>query len=650
MSSSLARIGRTFIKNNFPATTARFLPECLKASPITFYDHEDAQRISSKIRSVLQKKQFNRLSNADLEFALFFYSLTARYNLIWDLCSELRNSRCHNKLITPSTYILLLQAICRSKDKRMVSHAVNIYAELYSGPHLNLTSHQHDFAAQCLLTAFQRCHDFTALVLLKALYENCISRFASNELIELLYLAAFLHTHLNTGQYSEALKLWNTTFTTYKESKGAHELMNSLPFVELLQAMCTNQDLSSLALWLEVLLKIDPDLDLVESHWPQFLSAAIDNSHYPTVHLIYSQFIMKGHKEISVDEVLFSTKFEKLQKNNTPLNTMADETLYQILHVLSTHGDITSTQNLIQWHHIYKSWKGENSMTKDLTIQILSAHCHNIHTSFESILDIIHSFSTKSNQHLSYKDITDSISHKWFTLDMEDQFVKAAKANELEIIKTIEQAEESKPRKISNPNLAASTQGNILSNTRILDAFVYNHVTYTLENHHSEACLQLFVNCVLNHINRYQNVTGMAVALSAIQRGVNDRRRTDTSFFSAESLDIMCSIISKSRSARLCGHEIFKFARRIGFSISLHNYERLMQSVKGSHLTDLLRIYQDACMQDLGQLPPRFCRKETGLSAPTDPEVYTQEEKDIHEKYYGYDVRDCGYLRFALRG
>lgn len=627
---------KQFTETQFPKWH-HSLPLCLKMAQNIKYDRNEAIRLSKMIKHMSNRHGYN-WAGSNLEYAIFMTSLIGNYNVLWDLTANIKQTL---KRVQPSVYLLLLQSINLSQQKGMLPCSLNLFNELNrSYPYLS--QFDRDTAATHLFESFRTCDDFSLLFLLKTAYENYIHRRVRDKSIELKYVLVYFHVYLNSGQYNRALQLWESSFDRFSEEHDPVEIFRLLPFKELLECMCTNRDFSHMHKWIQKLISLDPTLETIGMLWSKCLLLALDENYFEVVHLLYTKFIMKDQGDISIDDILFSSKMKNLQTNNIPLLSLSDTTIHQILHVLTINGDTSLTESLIQWHHIQKLWKGEKHLTKDLYLQILKAHCHQKSQNFHSILDIIDAIIDSHN--ITYKDISESISFKLFTLQVKDASVSAAKAQKQLIFNSIQLSasdDDLRPRKVQNPNLYSSEQGNILSKVSILSSFISSNMGYLLKNS-SSTTIQLFVNCLLDHITKYQNFSGLAIALMTIAKTIRDENRS-LRFLDQDSIDILCHSLSRSTS-RFCGLEILTFAKKYDFLMSLENYELLIASANQCEIPDLLDYYLDTCYKEHGVLP---AHKSLPDNAPAKPVAYTEHEK-VHQLHFLFDQRDANYLRFAF--
>ncbi|SGZ51189.1 CIC11C00000005892 [Sungouiella intermedia] len=627
-----------------------------------------------------------RYSPKEVEELMFLNVCARDYNLVWNIAQLIKLDPISLRYQTPSVYLLLLLLITAKGDTSQAMLALNLYAELYSGSR-KLTEEESNLAAQLVFSILRKCSDFTLLLPLKSIYESIMVYHLD---CEKQYIGVTMDILMNSRQYNKTLDLFENYMTGLNKTE-IKAALTTLPVLKLFKYMCTVQDCDRLAKWLEVLVSSGDTL-LTAADWSTFLGLALSLNNYDLVKLIYDHWIMAGlDSQLSVEDVVLDNKIWTLQSQNSIFQSLSDSSVYQILHTLASHGDVELTLNLIEWHYIHKTLKGDRALTKELCVDIIQSYCfsndpdsQNSDHSMERVLDVLDSFASRSkaNFELSYKDISDAVSHKIHNYKVADENMIKAQRKEMGTIEFIESSNQESvssladlPRKISNRNINDSGHGNPLLNTENLQVFIETHIDYLLKKSVNPATIQLFVNCIINHLNKFQNCSGLIVALNTLK---SKNFNFINEWLNNDLFEIFVRSIANSPAARLTGQELYQYLKQRGaisqqqqlnfiFSslrdLNYHSlfeyyvFEYLMSSPAQISSQLIKRISSFSHLDHRGRIVLEFLESEmvpgedeineywqsNGLNKNADVTVYGE------ESIYGkIDARDCKYLKHVL--
>lgn len=610
----------------------------------------DAKRFSDIYARKVRTKSLPSES-LDIEEALFLHSVAKRTDHLIDTARLLRDSIEHRLKITPQMYLMMLQGIERSKNKDLTSTAVSLYIELHNGRFI-MTSEDRNLAASLLLDIFKGCKNITDLLQLKIAYENHMTNSVTDKTLEIRYIGTFIEAFLDSGQYTRAVELFENGFADLATAQfSTNQVLDHLPTKQILLAMSQHGDVKKLTRWLEVVVEANRSL-LDYDTWSEFLSLGLSQNHYGLVKLIYSRLIMLELEDVSLDEVMFSNKLEELENKSGVLSSLSEKTLTEILHTLASNGDVNSTLSLIEWHYVHKKLKGEKALTKDLCLDIILSYCYHKddtpsleNLSIQNVLTTINNFTSKLDAEfvLSYRDICDAMSYRFVRYNVIDSNVETADIRaraSFNKAQEFEENDESKPRKIQNNNVYNSRQGNILKNSEILDGFVRSIVNYIIEEKFTIKTLRIFINCVLHHIMKYQNATGMIVALLAMHQ-IHPKMASE--WLDNELFDIITRTISKSPAAKLVGFEMYHYMKSKSLDITPSHYKDFIASASKGPDNELLQLYLHESL-----VSPIATQKSQNSPNQMVPTAYNEEEKVERKQYYDIDKRDSGYLKIIL--
>lgn len=660
-------------------------------SLVDLLDHLTPEQISTA-KGLSRRAQQELAKRTDLlevganyvEETLFLNICAGRYYLVWDLASRVKADPVRKRLITPNLYLLLLKLIQMKGDRSEIPLATKLYVELNRSG-LTMVQEDHDQAATMLLDIFHSCCDFTQQLPLKIVYENYLANHTTDPAFEYRYIGAHMHILLNCGHYNQALQVLETTFQDVKEPAELRRVYENLPMVRMLDAMSNAHDCDNLAKWMNSIL--EHKVHIPYESWSEYLSIGLSLNHYELVKVVYSRLIMSDLDELlSAEDALFSNKVSALLAKSTVLASLGDKTLHEILHTLASNGDVDLTLNLIEWHYIHKTLKGEKALTQELCIDIISAYCNHYEpeanigktfrdTSVMQLLDVLDGFITKlGDSSFTYKDISDPMSLKFYNYQVYDENVAQASQRKANIFNTAKMSEvPSTPQKLSNSNISSSRIGNVFKNVKVLHQFVTEHIEYILERKYTMQTLQIFINCILSHINKYQNTSGLISALLAM-RTLNANFVQD--WLTHNLFDILIKSLARSTAAKLTGYELYMFLKQKQISISSENFaDFISSSLRGEKYNSLLEFYvyeyskletvpsarilnilKGATLNERGNILVSSLEEsqKQDLDKIWDDNSFTKSNPQIPEEpkesryYYQIDVRDAGYLRYIL--
>lgn len=398
-----------------------------------------------------------------------------------------------------------------------------------------------------LLSTFSNCSLLELLAALNILHSKYIADVEDHNL-HTLYDIAYVNTLVNSGQVNAA--------TDYAVDVG-------IAPKALVNELIAREDCDTLLLFAQS--------GLVE--YLEVLDCAMRLCHYPLVKAVYDHYIMQGFDNSTITTEQAITKYD-----NRIVHTLTDDIVHGILHILATNGDVDLTLGLIESHFLHKSLRGEKGLTKELCVKIIEAYCYHKDTdptgdsdnSIKRTLDVINGFVVRKFAHegvkLSYKEVATAFSHRIFHYRTVDSNIKQTLAHREYVADLIRNSEQNEwaevvlPRKISNENIAVSRYGNVLANINTLKAFVSSHIEYLVEENAHKDTIQVFVNCVLSHINLYQNFSAAAQVLLVLH-GCNPAFCTE--WLDDDLLRILCNTLTFSSSAE-CSTVVAQYLMKTG--------------------------------------------------------------------------------------
>lgn len=549
------------------------LPLCFKY--VSEAHISQAKELSLGANYALEKEKTKPkllLTPKQVEETVFLNICARKHSTVWEIAQTIKLAPNSSTYRTPTLYVLLLQLIALDHDPRKAMLALTLYDELFSCElgGTSLTTEERHLATTHMLSVFENCSDFSVLLPLKAVYESIVLLAVGSD-FEAAYIGASLNVLINSHQYNKALELFERYLLTVRPEDSALT-MQKLPVQKLFSYMALVHDLDSLLKWLRV---ARPEGVLVFSpkDWSDFLGMGLSLNHYKLVLFIYEHWIMAGlETELSVESWILSDRESALQNLNAPLKSLTDATLHQILHTFASHGDVNLTLNLIEWHYIHKSFKGGKALTKELCVDIIQSYCYysanhsevtHEDRSVEPVLEVVESFVSRDDTDftLSYKDISDSFSYMFHHLRIRDANIMEAMQKHEAITQRFEEAhkdsEGEMPRKVTSTVGASSPYGNPLLNWHTLSQFTAQYINYLVTNSYSIHTIRLFICCLLNHTNKYQNFSGAVHVLNSIHK-IHPSFSSD--WMTDEMMSILIHSLSRSPSGKRSGYVLYQFS------------------------------------------------------------------------------------------
>lgn len=517
-----------------------------------------------------------------------------------------------------------------------------------------------------LLKSMKHCSSLLQLGQLNLLHEKHIA-FIPDEHHQLqeLYHLAYVGILLNTNQINHALEYVDL-------------LPNILPSLgdRIFRELIATQNCDKIVEYI-------PKFPISNDLWISFLSLGILTCHYELVKIVYDTHIMSGFENSSISTEQVVTEVT----TNEIVPTLTNELIYQILHVLSISGDVNLTLSLVESHFLHKSFKGEKALTKELCLKIIDAYCYhndpveNLPTIDESdnsvqrVLDVLNGFVTrfeKNGTTLSYKDVTLSMSMKFLNYRIYDENIANTLAKREHISQLIKESEENEwnnvllPRKFTNENINISKYGNVLSNLTILQDFVTKHIDYLMAPKFHAQTITVFINCVLNHINLYQNFSASVQVLSIL----HNKNATFLDWLNEELFDILLKTLGNT-SGRRSAMILFEYLLDRYKVLPAKWYIYLMSSLRGDQDSLQVLLFQhlsigecDRQVQEYLTLIGEDCYNQI-INLKEDVHVFWKDNSfckevkqidfdkvvDNGKRYYKeYDDRDSGYLKGIFTG
>lgn len=628
-------------------TSARISQNLVKASKfsrirIPFTDEISWKTIDNKI-------YHGKLDIEETELILSKVIDTQSFKKFWSIIDVIISK--DESLLSNKCHILILKVISLEKNSDLIPLAISTFQrlmEIYIKGGSDLAQHSIEHAYNLLLTTFQTCDNLSHLIPFKYLFEHYIHQYSSNPKLELLYLQTYINILLNTNQSQQAIELFEQSVSMLITSNGESDgrriydisaIMNTLPTIRILDQLCSDQNFDTLARWL-TLIQEHEALNLQDDKWFKYLKAGLDLTNYDLVRTVYDNFIMKGYPQgITTKDLLFQKKELRLNKL---LSITSEDTIYETLHVFAINGDVSLTLQLVESHFIHKSFKGEQALSSKLCIYIITAYCHanqlidnKEEFGIRRVLDVLDDFikfnDRQKGNDFTYRDLTDPMSHQFFTYNSYDINVEKSKSKALLINDIIKNSEKNLvkkdsilPRKIRNTNIHFSKQGNVLSNLTTLQNFVGKTINYMIKQNHDTKSLRIFINCILNHINIYQNFTGILQALQ-ILKSLDFHMAQN--WLNEDLISIILSSLSKSQSTKLSSLVIFQYFKQNYTHCNVDEiyYSLITASVRGDNYHALFEYYCYKYLIDSnGNLSPKISSfiNELTKEKPTDSRLY----------------------------
>lgn len=465
--------------------------------------------------------------------------------------------------------------------------------------------------------------------------------------VQSAYYSTFIHIYLNLDQYLMAK-------TLYFQTSDALSTTKDLPTIKLLNILLKYKDLDGICDVLEMVSLEDSSV-ITKATWIYYLSLAFGENHHRLVKTVYDHYLMK---DLNSSKQFLETNISNYFQDKG----LNDSMIFLMLQSLSSHGDVSRSLSLIEKFYFERLMITGQSLSKELAICVIEAYCFtdaddyhqlnpleykNYHdTSVERVLDVLGRIMERSDEILTYKDISHFLSNKFMNYRIYDKNADE-EYNKKEIIHQQRGKEEMKRY---NENLERFTQGNIMANLQNLQAFASKHIKYIQEKNYQ--CLTLFINCMLNHINLYQNFSGMVKLLSGL-KDLNSNFVDE--WLDQHLISIIINCIGNS-NAKLSSLQIFKFMKKSNLQITEENYYGFISLSLRGDFHSQLAFYLYNYLQDFGSIGirvnelleelPSHLAPDIDSLVEVEPIITDHELQDFNRRYdYHLDSRDCDVIK-----
>ncbi|CAN3367856.1 hypothetical protein DICA4_F09802 [Diutina catenulata] len=412
-----------------------------------------------------------------------------KYRQVWQHAAKLRATP--GFVPDPDTYHTLLQACHHDRSGRMCDTAVNLYYEALHQPQLErqpvppLSVADRDRLTSALVDAMRHTRDPVDPEVVAQMVDSGHARVVS------------LHQMLNTGQNERAVELFNE-----------HPIDDIPAIARFLSMLVDTTNLDELAVQLARVVATHPEAVAPEL-WQRATVAAIDACHYQLIRICYHEHVMRGAPvDPSPERALFTPD---------PTTEVTDDMLVAILHCLAMHGDVAATSALVETHFIHKKLRGRKGLSTELMVQIIDSYCyHDNPGDFSQVWEVAALFLEVAP--ITYRDVSVAVSHKIARYQgIVDHNVEATRRNRARAdhFKRNDPENPVVPFKRASSKNMTSAQGNVMSNFSVLEPFVVEQIRFTQAN---PKLTTLAINCILNHVNLYQNFSGVVRVLVALKR------------------------------------------------------------------------------------------------------------------------------------
>lgn len=549
-----------------------------------------------------------------------------KYHTIWRSMNTIKEGGLDG-LVSANLYGLLLKTIksrletALIEKQQLVKLAPTLYLEAVSNERFLMTTYQYQGLAFDLLIALGHSDSMADLLALRLVYQNYITKTVNDAKFEIYYLRSYICILLTTDQEERAFELFDQCYHNLSHGVTKADLLKILPTKRLLEAMARTRECDLLSKWLKTIHSDTLALEIpffTALELLNYLNSGLESYNYGLVKTIY-------------DEMQLSAT-DSGESVSALLSLTTDSSIFRILQLFATNGDVNLTLQLIEAHFIHKNMKGETALTKELCTLIITSYCY--HKDLQSnwdekeifqtkqshddsvkrVIDIINEMNSKFTKRndpnsINYRDITNALSFKFKNYKAYDanieRAVAKAEGTSQRMLKRNEELPESEslnmPRKASNPNVLTSKYGNILKNLEVLSAFVTEHATYIIERGYSTGTMTLFLNCLLNHVNLHQNFSGLLRVLMAF-------KSIDSAAFhqwlDRELFGIILNSLSNSSAAKLCSLELYNhLSGHQHYSLTHSGYHCLVSAtLRGGNYRSLMEYYLYVYLKDKGHV------------------------------------------------
>ncbi|KAK6200367.1 mitochondrial splicing apparatus component-domain-containing protein [Scheffersomyces amazonensis] len=569
--------------------------------------------LSTTSKDRISKQDFPILHNSESRDGFLRYLVDFNYDILaWKYCELLKY---HKFPLTNTTYILLMRLLTSSSDHQSITNAIYIYLEAMSHYKLDshnlvqpLTSTEKYLLTRDLLKVLSKSNDFTTVYILNTIWKIFLREVSKKDDLKVLYHATYLGIMLNSGQNELAVKYFEDLLLNEPDINT-----NVLPISTILDKLIQDKDSDTLVTIIRML--IDHNIIVEDIQWIQILEQAVNANDYELVLLVYDSFVMRGFKDskISIEDAIF----QDLKSKDSGLNKINDQLIHQMLHTLSSNGDVQSTLSLIESHYLHKTAKGERALSKDLCLIIIDSYCNyddndnEIDLDIEDnnvkqVLNVLNGLVEKlqkdsTNEALTYRDICSSLSIRFWKYYTYDEHINKASIKRQEIEESIRNSEYGQsyiPRKVSNENISRSKYGNMLSNMSILNNFIHIHINYMVSQpEFNKQTITLFINCLLEHINIYQNFTAITKVLQTLYH-LNSNYIVE--WLDNDSFEIILNSLAECSAGKQCSVVLFNYFKNNNIPLHHHHYAALISANLRGNVHNGLQYFLYHYLKDYG--------------------------------------------------
>lgn len=567
---------------------------------LTFKERKAATREAIKANSYLRNlssEEFRNLKPSDLNKAIIINTCAGYHEDVLTIATRMAQEPTRQRFISADLYLLLLQLISALKDASKVPLAFQLCHELSR----IAEDKEMRVALHLVFNCASISNDFTQLIPLRILFDSLLLRVSDDD-IELRYLGTVVSILLNSKQYISAIEQFKMSLKSFLDWEQHKKLYSNFPITKLIESMCSVQDCHALTLLLRGA-STDPSI-IARQNWLKCLSLGLALNDYDLVKLIYDDiFASSMDRDISVDDVIFDNKLNRLENQNEILGSSSDSIVSDILHTFASHGDVTLCLSLIDLHYVHKTLKGKKGLTKEICIDIVRSYCfHDSNVSpiqqgedddsVKKVIDVMHNFMIMPNGRFTYKDVSDAFLQRMHNFRVFDKNVEDSAHRENVTLQRIQNSLEDEtilPRKTLSAQNSKSKQGNVFMNLDILKSFVHDHAMYIQSQNYGRATMTLFLNCVLDHIQKYQNFSGIITVFEAISE-LNKNYASE--WLDAALFDLLARCLATSPAAMAPGFKLYLYLRGTDYIFTtklVENY--IFSALRNPENTSLLEFY-----------------------------------------------------------
>lgn len=586
------------------------LPKCVpQLTPANRKVARDlAKTVNEKFEN-LPKIYWKQLTTTGVKELLFLNLCAGNHGMVLKIAGRIAQDPQCKTYLSSELYILLLQLLAslvgfqrqsatQSRGAPQVALAAQLCSELIAN---ECSDDDLQLAFNLVLDCASTCDDFTQLIPLRILFKSVSSRKCDTDL-HYKYLGTVMNIYLNSSQYIEAVNYLHQLQSSFKSSKL--RLYSRLPLERIIDSMCSMHDCSNLTQLLGDILNCNRDF-ISARVWATALNMGLSLNHYELVKLIYDAILVRGiDKAISIDDLLFDDKLSRLRNENPVFGSLTESTISEIIHTLASHGDVTLCLTLVEFHYILNTLKGKSSLSKEVCVDIVQSYCFNIEQSemingmtdgsVKRVIDVVHNFMSKQKGRFTYVDISDAFLFKLHHYWVYDQNAEDAKLKELSTIAKLAEHYEGEPgeflpRKILSAPITSSRMGNVFMNTAVLERFVVEHVAYIQRMDYGLETLRMFLNCILNHITKYQNFSGLITVLESLSTIYGSFPQA---WLDSDLVKIMGKCLASSHANMASGFQLFRYLKSTKKNTTSETIEHfIFSALRNPEDSTLLQFY-----------------------------------------------------------